>query len=64
MNKFKLKTLEKKELNNIIAGYNDSQRHSTKDADPCGCACKYEGTPGGSTTSDNRNANKAEGLNS
>ncbi|MCI1779800.1 MAG: TIGR04149 family rSAM-modified RiPP [Bacteroidales bacterium] len=57
MKKLKLTNLEnnnlsEKEMNNLRGGTS------------CGCACAYEGTPGGSNTSDNYNANNAEGKHS
>ncbi len=56
MKKLKLSELTKnalsqKGLKNVIGG-------------TCGCACAYEGRPGGSTTSANRSANGAGGKHS
>ncbi len=56
MKKLKLSELTKnalsqKGLKNVIGGL-------------CGCACAYEGTPGGSSISANRSANNAGGKES
>lgn len=69
MKKFKLNKLEKREMSNIYAGgikggfavggYHSGGGGSSS----CSCACAYADS-GGSSTSDNRSANNADGLHS
>jgi len=56
--KFGLVQLSKKEALETKSGY----EMGNDDVHVCGCGCYYAGTPGGSSTKDNLNGNKAKGL--
>jgi natural product precursor len=55
LNALENQSLNNKEMNKVRGG---------GQGDPCCCGCNYAGTPGGSSTSANDNANTAGGLHS
>jgi len=58
--KIGLLQMSKKEAQEIKSGYVWSNDPITGNI--CGCGCYYAGTPGGSTTERNSNANYIEGF--
>ncbi|NHB69820.1 rSAM-modified peptide [Bacteroidales bacterium M08MB] len=57
MKKLKLNQLSKAELEN-------REMSAIKGGNCCGCGCHYEGQPGGSSTTSNRDANYKYGYDS
>jgi natural product precursor len=66
LNKLAENRLNEKEMENITGGYISITVRNDKGevVYDCGCGCYYEGKPGGSSTSDNMNANIAGSLHS
>ena len=65
LNKLAENRLNEKEMGNITGGYVDIEIRNSKGevVYSCGCGCYYSGN-GGSSTSDNMNANIAGNLHS
>jgi hypothetical protein len=56
--------MEKIDLSSLSKGIASKKmmQHLSGGIGECGCACKYEGKPGGSTLEDNGQANYANGI--